>query len=1184
MLNNIDTNINTVNEKIDTIFYFVETLTYDEYMEMCQKGQIEMRTIVFAKQQRAIYKGGDMYCPMEDDTFLSILLRMFDEEDVINALINFIKNHRGDLPIATKELLGVIMVGATLTITNQGVLDVDIEEIEKIIKKYIKGEGSSDFPKASKEEYGVVKIGDGIAVNDGVISVSFGELPEQTKQDLLNLVLKFIRENANFRATYNRYGVVKIKEGGGILVNDGVISIDPIAIPSIPSIPDPVDYSITSFSLNGNNLTISQNNNSRSLVVDLSQYVNPGGSGSGSGSEGQNGGHYEFAYKNSATKPNPPAAGTSVANLTGGWTTTPADPGNNEYTWMSWCFVNGVTGEYGTWSTPIRITGQKGDKGDTGAAGSGVDITVEQIDQITNTTIQEIKNQIEEQNNYWNTWVDNEINNAITQILHDLNDSDWFTIMNSSGWDEEMKAYLQRIGLLEVYTDSSTGETTIRDRFSEIIQRLQSIEATVGDINVGVDDQGNMLNVTQLKSDIATWLENNDEFKGAIAQSIQSYIDWDAIGNTVTSAVSALQQRAGLTENGLEAVSSQTARVDNGEDATLSAIQAFANEQRSSINLTASFSKYKTDGNGNYVYYDGAQDGNEMVYESDSDGKAIPYCGIKVFYVKSDGTLTLNESEGVTKKRIVRLRDNQNRVRLWDTSNNEINLDTATENEKAQGVPHYAEEEVKDGNNNPVKDRKAKMVYYTADSNGNYNGNSSYVFEEDLPHDSNGQLVWVKDSTYEVKFIDENGGRSIAYRKNRKMENISFSSLGLDANEQNALATLVANYQANDGSGIESHATLTQLASADSAITGLRSEVHQAQTDINDLNTFKNSASTTFVASADYNSDKNNFVTKGGIVSAITSENETNNLKSVLSGAGVLTSADLSNSSSELYAEFAGVKSQIQTKVGIVNGKIQSDVTIDADNVNMLTDKIDARAANVTVRSLSAKSSRSNESDPYNEVLINGTAGIQVVPNRPTNNTPSTRFNLDGSGYLANGNISWNTAGDVTFDQSVIDGILSLSAQDVIASSLVAGSSDTNKININAQDGIKITPAGKTSSVQLNPNGSGSIANGNISWNANGEITIKDPQFRTTNQSGNTVNVSTVLCTDVDASGTVNTQDLYTKEMHFTDLNKDSNAEGSFTTGMKLVSDAVTVDVYVDNQGYLRIPQNQVSIIYNSLS
>ena len=178
MLTNLDTNINTKEEFINTIFYFVESLSYDEYREMCVSGKIAMRTIVFARQQRAIYKGGDMYCPMEDSTFLSILLRLLNDEDLINALLNFIKNHRGDLPIATKELLGVIMVGATLTITNQGVLDVDIEEIEKIIKKYIKGEGSSDFPKASKEEYGVVKIGDGIAVNDGVISVSFGELPE----------------------------------------------------------------------------------------------------------------------------------------------------------------------------------------------------------------------------------------------------------------------------------------------------------------------------------------------------------------------------------------------------------------------------------------------------------------------------------------------------------------------------------------------------------------------------------------------------------------------------------------------------------------------------------------------------------------------------------------------------------------------------------------------------------------------------------------------------------------------------------------------------------------------------------------------------------------------------------------------------------------------------------------------
>jgi len=86
------------------------------------------------------------------------------------------------------------------------------------------------------------------------------------------------------------------------------------------------------------------------------------------------------------------------------------------------------------------------------------------------------------------------------------------------------------------------------------------------------------------------------------------------------------------------------------------------------------------------------------------------------------------------------------------------------------------------------------------------------------------------------------------------------------------------------------------LASADSAITGLQAEVHQAQTDINDLNTFKNSASTTFVASADYNSDKNNFVTKGGIISAITaSPEDKSGLVTTLSVAGVLTRADLND-------------------------------------------------------------------------------------------------------------------------------------------------------------------------------------------------------------------------------------------------------------------------------------------------
>lgn len=1054
-MNNNDSNINAFGEKIRTVFYFVDDLEYegtDGYKDMCQKGKIELRTIVFAKKQRAIYKGGDMYCPMEDETFKRILLRMLDDEDVIDTLIQFIKKHRNDLPIASREELGAIIVGVTLDIAENGTLNINEESIRNIIKNYINDAESNDIPKASKDQYGVVKIGNGIDVDNGVISVSFNGLDERTQQELLDLLVQFFQKYyKQLCATTTRYGVVKIKPNGGILVSDGVISIDPNAVVTPGNVPQPIDYSINSFSLNGNYLTISQNNNDRSLVVDLSQYIpvnpNPGQGDSG------NGGHYEFAFKNSETKPEPPAAGTSIVDLTDGWTTTPSDPTENSYTWMSWCFVNGITGEYGTWSNPIRITGSKGTDGKDGVDGEGgANITVEQINEITEQTINEIKNQIQEENNYWNSWVDNEINNAITRILHDLNNQDWYTIMNSSGWDEEMKAYLQRIGLLEVYEDENTGETHIRDRFSEIIQRLQSIEATVGDINVATDDQGNLLNVNQLKTDIATWLENNDEFKGALAHSIQSYIDWDTIGNTVTSAVSALESRAGLTEDGLEALQKQTTRVDNGEDITLSLIKALSNEQRSSINLTASFSKYETDGYGNYIYYDGSTDGYDMVYESDSDGKAIPYCGVKLFYVKENGELTSDASQGVYKTQLTRLKDGNGRVRLWNKDGQELDLDTATSLEKSEAVPHWETTQVLDNNGNPVKDRKGKMVYYTADSNGNYQDNEHFVYEEDLQHDSNGDLVWSRDNLYLVKFIDE-PGRTIAYRKNRKMRNISFSDLTLGADEESAWNSLISNYSSwNDvGNKVDSSTYLTNVAKTDNAITGLGTKVSKTEEDISGLNTWKTNASTTFVSQSTYNNDKDTFVTKGGIVSAITSENETEGLKAVLSEAGVLTSADLNNASSTLYSKLGEKYASIDTAVTRdSSGVIQSEVTINAEKVNNLASTIDARAADVTVKSLRA-------TDGTSEVTANAD-GITI---KPTSSTTSVSLNKNGSGNIASGAISWNEAGDITLGSKFINAVNSeANVQKISATSgTIAGLNINNNTIDGSANGTTVTVA-----------------------------------------------------------------------------------------------------------------------------
>lgn len=75
------------------------------------------------------------------------------------------------------------------------------------------------------------------------------------------------------------------------------------------------------------------------------------------------GGHWEFAYKESKTKPNKP---TGYGN-TDGWSSTPSTPdyANGYYLWMSQCFVSG-TGTYGTWTDPIRFTGDNGKAGEDG--------------------------------------------------------------------------------------------------------------------------------------------------------------------------------------------------------------------------------------------------------------------------------------------------------------------------------------------------------------------------------------------------------------------------------------------------------------------------------------------------------------------------------------------------------------------------------------------------------------------------------------------------------------------------------------------------------------------------------------------------------------------------------------------------------------------------------------------------
>ena len=77
------------------------------------------------------------------------------------------------------------------------------------------------------------------------------------------------------------------------------------------------------------------------------------------------GGRYEFRYKNDKTAPTKPTANTS--GLTDGWSASATTPdfANGYYTWMTQCYCTAAN-EYGTWTDPVRITGDNGLDGEDG--------------------------------------------------------------------------------------------------------------------------------------------------------------------------------------------------------------------------------------------------------------------------------------------------------------------------------------------------------------------------------------------------------------------------------------------------------------------------------------------------------------------------------------------------------------------------------------------------------------------------------------------------------------------------------------------------------------------------------------------------------------------------------------------------------------------------------------------------
>lgn len=165
---------------INTIFYYPNSKTeYDQ-----QAGNISSRTISFVPMgdTGVIYKNGVRYgSPTADD-----IRNIFNENPYA-------------LPIATASKLGGIMIGKGFNIDpTTGKLDVDFSSItngsdgqdghnglDGLIKNIFTNISNI---RASRNDYGIVKVGDGINVEDGIISVDFSNVDlSEIENDITSL-------------------------------------------------------------------------------------------------------------------------------------------------------------------------------------------------------------------------------------------------------------------------------------------------------------------------------------------------------------------------------------------------------------------------------------------------------------------------------------------------------------------------------------------------------------------------------------------------------------------------------------------------------------------------------------------------------------------------------------------------------------------------------------------------------------------------------------------------------------------------------------------------------------------------------------------------------------------------------------------------------------------------------------
>lgn len=85
---------------INTIFYFPSQLTFEDYSQKVRDGEISSRTIVFADNEKAIYKGGKKYGLPSDQEFKDLIDSLYGDSWISDE----INNIKDDITESTSQL------------------------------------------------------------------------------------------------------------------------------------------------------------------------------------------------------------------------------------------------------------------------------------------------------------------------------------------------------------------------------------------------------------------------------------------------------------------------------------------------------------------------------------------------------------------------------------------------------------------------------------------------------------------------------------------------------------------------------------------------------------------------------------------------------------------------------------------------------------------------------------------------------------------------------------------------------------------------------------------------------------------------------------------------------------------------------------------------------------------------